>query len=177
VSDVDGGLYNERGLDPEAINRHKRESGGVRDFPGADSMSNSELLEIDCDVLVPAAIEGVLPVKNADKIRAPIICEAANGPITFEADKILNDKGTFIVPDILANAGGVTVSYFEWVQDIQAFFWDEEQVNDRLREIMERSYLEVHTLAKEKNLSLRQAAHWIGVGRVAEAHLTRGLFP
>ena len=177
VSDVDGGLYNERGLDPEAINRHKRESGGVRDFPGADPITNSELLEIECDVLVPAAIEGVITVKNADKIKAPIICEAANGPITFEADKILNDKGTFIVPDVLANAGGVTVSYFEWVQDIQAFFWDEEQVNDRLRRIMESSFLEVHTLAKEKDLSLRQAAHWIGVGRVAEAHLTRGLFP
>jgi glutamate dehydrogenase (NAD(P)+) len=140
-------------------------------------ITNRELLEIDCDVLIPAAIEGVITVKNADKIRAPIICEAANGPITFEADKVLNDRGTFIVPDILANAGGVTVSYFEWVQDIQAFFWDEEQVNDRLRRIMESAFGQVHALATEKGLTLRQAAHWIGVGRVAEAHLTRGLFP
>jgi glutamate dehydrogenase (NAD(P)+) len=177
VSDVDSGLYNERGLDPEAINRHKREAGTVKDFPGAEMITNEELLEIDCDVLVPAAIEGVITVKNADSIRAPIICEAANGPVTFEADKILNDRGTLIVPDILANAGGVTVSYFEWVQDIQAFFWDEEQVNDRLRRIMEGAFEEVYTLAKEKDLTLRQAAHWIGVGRVADAHLTRGLFP
>jgi glutamate dehydrogenase (NAD(P)+) len=177
VSDVDGALFNERGLDPEAINRHKKESGTVRDFPGAELITNRELLEMDCDVLVPAAVEGVITVKNADKIRAPIICEAANGPITFEADKILNDRGTYIVPDILANAGGVTVSYFEWVQDIQAFFWDEEQVNDRLRRIMERAFHEVSTLATEKDLTLRQAAHWIGVGRVAEAHQTRGLFP
>ena len=177
VSDVDGGLYNEKGLDPEAINRHKRESGTVKGYPGAELITNAELLEIDCDVLVPAAIEGVITVKNADAIRAPVICEAANGPITFEADKILNDRGTFIVPDILANSGGVTVSYFEWVQDIQAFFWDEEQVNDRLRRIMERAFLEVHDLAMQKGLTLRQAAHWIGVGRVAEAHETRGLFP
>jgi glutamate dehydrogenase (NAD(P)+) len=177
VSDVHSGLYNERGLDPEAINRHKREKGTVEDFPGAEMITNRELLEIDCDVLIPAAIEGVITVKNADKIKAPIICEAANGPITFEADKVLNDRGTFIVPDILANAGGVTVSYFEWVQDIQAFFWDEEQVNDRLRRIMESAFGQVYALATEKGLTLRQAAHWIGVGRVAEAHLTRGLFP
>jgi glutamate dehydrogenase (NAD(P)+) len=177
VSDVDGALFSDKGLDPEAINRHKKESGTVRDFPGAELITNQELLEMDCDVLVPAAIEGVITVKNADKIRAPIICEAANGPITFEADKILNDRGTYIVPDILANAGGVTVSYFEWVQDIQAFFWDEEQVNDRLRRIMERAFDEVSSLAIEKGLTMRQAAHCIGVGRVAEAHLTRGLFP
>jgi glutamate dehydrogenase (NAD(P)+) len=106
-----------------------------------------------------------------------VICEAANGPITFEADKVLGDRGVFVVPDILANSGGVTVSYFEWVQDIQAYFWTDEEVNDRLRQIMERSYAEVHALAQKKGLTLRQAAHWIGVGRVAEAHLTRGLFP
>ena len=140
-------------------------------------MTNAELLEVDCDVLVPAAIEGVITVKNADKIRAKVVCEAANGPITFEADRILGDRGVFVVPDILANSGGVTVSYFEWVQDIQAYFWSEEEVNDRLRQIMERSFDEVYELATEKGLTMRQAAHWIGVGRVAEAHLTRGLFP
>jgi glutamate dehydrogenase (NAD(P)+) len=177
VSDVEGGLYREKGLDPEAINRHKREAGSVQGFPGAEAITNEELLEIDCDVLVPAAIEGVISVKNADAIKAKVVCEGANGPVTFEADKILNDKGVFVVPDILANAGGVTVSYFEWVQDIQAYFWSEDEVNDRLRDIMEDAFSQVHSLATEKGLSMRQAAHWIGVGRVAEAHLTRGLFP
>jgi glutamate dehydrogenase (NAD(P)+) len=177
VSDVEGGLYNERGLDPEAINRHQHEAATVRGFARADEISNEELLEVPCDVLIPAAIEGVITVKNADAVHAKVVCEAANGPVTFEADKILNDRGIFIVPDILANSGGVTVSYFEWVQDIQAYFWSDEEVNDRLRQIIERAFDEVYALAEEKGLSLRQAAHWIGVGRVAEAHLTRGLFP
>jgi glutamate dehydrogenase (NAD(P)+) len=177
VSDVEGGLYRERGLDPEAINRHKRESVSVVGFPGADEITNDELLEVECDVLVPAAIEGVVTVKNADNVRARVVCEAANGPVTFEADKILTDRGIFVVPDILANAGGVTVSYFEWVQDIQAFFWTEEEVNDRLRLIMQNAFDEVYGMATEKGLTMRQAAHWIGVGRVVEAHLTRGLFP
>jgi glutamate dehydrogenase (NAD(P)+) len=177
VSDAEGGLYRERGLDPEAINRHQEEAGSVAQYEGAERITNEELLELDCDVLVPAAIEGVITVKNADKIKAKIVCEAANGPITFEADKVLKDAGIFVVPDILANSGGVTVSYFEWVQDIQAYFWSEEDVNDRLRQIMERAFFEVYELASEKGLSMRQAAHWIGVGRVAEAHLTRGLFP
>ncbi len=177
VSDAEGGLYREKGLDPEAVIRHSREAGTVVGYGGADAITNAELLEIDCDVLVPAAIEGVVTVKNADKVKARVVCEAANGPITFEGDKILHDRGVFVVPDILANSGGVTVSYFEWVQDIQAYFWDEEEVNDRLRLIMERAFSEVYELASTKGLSMRQAAHWIGVGRVAEAHLTRGLFP
>jgi glutamate dehydrogenase (NAD(P)+) len=177
VSDVEGGLYREKGLDPEAINRHKLEAGTVGGFPGGEAIENSELLEIECDVLVPAAIEGVVSVKNADKVKARIVCEAANGPVTFEGDKVLNDRGVFVVPDILANSGGVTVSYFEWVQDLQAYFWSEEDVNDRLRQIMEKAFDEVAALAADKDLSMRQAAHWIGVGRVAEAHLTRGLFP
>lgn len=177
VSDVEGGLYRDRGLDPEAINRHKKEAGSVVGFSSADAITNQDLLEIDCDVLVPAAIEGVITVKNADAIKARVVCEAANGPVTFEADKILGERNIFVVPDILANSGGVTVSYFEWVQDIQAYFWSEEEVNERLRTIMERSFGEVYALAEDKNLTMRQAAHWIGVGRVAEAHLTRGLFP
>ena len=177
VSDVDGGLYRERGLDPEAINRHKKEAGVVAGFPGADPITNAELLEVECDVLIPAAIEGVITVKNADEVRASVVCEAANGPVTFEADKILNDRGVHVIPDILANAGGVTVSYFEWVQDIQAYFWSDDEVNDRLRQIMESAFRQVHDLADDKGLTMRQAAHWIGVGRVAEAHLTRGLFP
>ncbi len=177
VSDAEGGLFRDKGLDPEAINRHNDEAGTVVGYTGADAVTNAELLELDCDVLVPAAIEGVITVKNADEIGAKIVCEAANGPITFEGDKVLHDRGIFVVPDILANSGGVTVSYFEWVQDIQAYFWSEEEVNDRLRQIMEKAFFEVYDLATEKGLSMRQAAHWIGVGRVAEAHLTRGLFP
>ena len=177
VSDVDGGVYRDRGLDPEAINRHKKGGGSVSGFPGAEPVTNEELLEIDCDVLVPAAVEGVISVKNADKVRARVVCEAANGPITFEGDKVLTERGIFVVPDILANSGGVTVSYFEWVQDIQAYFWSEEDVNDRLRQIMERAFVEVYQMSEDKGLTMRQAAHWIGVSRVAEAHLTRGLFP
>jgi glutamate dehydrogenase (NAD(P)+) len=177
VSDVDGGVYRDRGLDPEAINRHKKGGGSVSGFPGAEPVTNEELLEIDCDVLVPAAVEGVISVKNADKVRARVVCEAANGPITFEGDKVLNERGIFVVPDILANSGGVTVSYFEWVQDIQAYFWSEEDVNARLRQIMERAFVEVYQMSQDKGLTMRQAAHWIGVSRVAEAHLTRGLFP
>ena len=177
VSDAHGGLYREKGLDPEAITRHVREAGRVAGYENAEPITNDELLELECDVLVPAAIEGVITVKNADKIKADVVCEAANGPITFEADKILNDNGLFVVPDILANSGGVTVSYFEWVQDIQAYFWSEEEVNDRLRMIMEKAFETVYGLSKEKGLTMRQAAHWVGVGRVAEAHQTRGLFP
>ena len=177
VSDARGGLFSERGLDPEAINRHNVEAGTVVDFAGAEAITNEELLELDCDVLVPAAVESVISVKNADAVKAKVVCEAGNGPITFEGDKMLTERGVFIVPDILANSGGVTVSYFEWVQDIQAYFWSEEDVNDRLRQIMERAFQEVYELSTEKGLTMRQAAHWIGVGRVAEAHMTRGLFP
>jgi glutamate dehydrogenase (NAD(P)+) len=177
VSDAHGGLYREKGLDPEAITRHLAEAGSIAGYENAEPITNEELLELQCDVLVPAAIEGVITVKNADQIKAKVVCEAANGPITFEADKILNDNGLFVVPDILANSGGVTVSYFEWVQDIQAYFWSEEEVNDRLRMIMERAFETVYELANEKGLTMRQAAHWVGVGRVAEAHQTRGLFP
>ena len=177
VSDVEGGLYRDKGLDPEAINRHKREAKSVAGFSGADPITNSELLELDVDVLIPAALEGVITVKNADNIRAKVVCEAANGPVTFEADKMLGDRGIFIVPDILANSGGVTVSYFEWVQDIQAYFWSEEEVNKRLKQILAKAFDDVYALASDKDISMRQAAHWIGVGRVAEAHLTRGLFP
>lgn len=177
VSDVEGGLYREKGLDPEAINRYKRETGTVVGFPSAEPITNQDLLEIDCDVLIPAAIEGVITSKNADRVKAQVVCEAANGPITFEADKVLAERGVFVVPDILANSGGVTVSYFEWVQDIQAFFWSEETINERLRQIMENAFKEVYELAQSRDITMRQAAHLIGVGRVAEAHLTRGLFP
>jgi glutamate dehydrogenase (NAD(P)+) len=177
VSDVAGGVMNERGLNPEAIQRHKMESGTVADFPGGDRISNEELLELDADVLVPAALEGVITESNADRIKARILAEAANGPTTPKADKILNERGVFIIPDILANAGGVTVSYFEWVQDLQAFFWSEDEVNIRLRRIMESSFLDVYAKAQSETCTMRQAATIIAVSRVAEAQRVRGLYP
>jgi len=179
VSDVQGGLYNERGLNPQAILRHRREAGAstVATFPGADRISNGELLALDVDVLVPAALEGVIRSDNVDTVRAGIIVEGANGPTTPAADKVLNDRGCLVVPDVLANAGGVTVSYFEWVQDLQAYFWSEDDVNGRMRSVMERAYAEVSAFAQERDLSMRESAQVIGVDRVAEAHRMRGLFP
>jgi glutamate dehydrogenase (NAD(P)+) len=178
VSDVYGGVYKSRGLDPSALLRHLR--GGAQsvvDFPGTDPISNEELLELDVDVLVPAALEGVIHEGNADRVRARFVVEGANGPVTPDADEILEGKGVVVVPDVLANSGGVAVSYFEWVQDLQAYFWTEDEVNDKLRALMERAYGEVSTLAAEQGLSLRTAAQVIGVGRVADAHRTRGLYP
>jgi len=178
VSDVSGGVHNGRGLNPQALLRHRRATGGsITTYPGADRISNEELLALDVDVLVPAALEGVLRADNADAVRASIVVEAANGPTTPAADKVLDDRGVLVVPDVLANAGGVTVSYFEWVQDIQAWFWSKDEVNLRMRRVMEHAYEEVSALAEERGISLRQAAQTIGVGRVAEAHRMRGLFP
>lgn len=178
VSDVKGGVYDPRGLNPTALIRHlARGADTVVGFPGTDTLSNSELLELDVDVLIPAALEGVITAENADRVRASMIVEGANGPVAAEADPILAQKGVVVVPDILANGGGVAVSYFEWVQDLQAYFWSEDQVNDRLADLMERAYGQVSQLATERGLTLREAAHVIGVGRVAEAHRTRGLFP
>jgi glutamate dehydrogenase (NAD(P)+) len=158
--------------------RHIRAGAeSVVGYPGTDPISNEELLELDVDVLVPAALEGVIHESNADKVRAAFIVEGANGPTTPNADEILDDKGVTVVPDILANAGGVAVSYFEWVQDLQAYWWTEDEVNDRLRRMMDTAYDEVSALASAHKLSLRSAAQMIGVGRVADAHRTRGLYP
>ena len=179
VSDVGGGVLNRRGLNPQALTRHRREPGSstVATFPGADRISNDELLALDVDVLVPAALEGVIRADNVDTVQAGIVVEAANGPTTPAADKVLDDRGCLVVPDVLANAGGVTVSYFEWVQDLQAWFWSQDEVSSRMRQVMERAWGEVTALAEEKCCSLRLAAQVIGVGRVAEAHRTRGLYP
>ncbi|MDQ1704745.1 MAG: glutamate dehydrogenase [Frankiaceae bacterium] len=178
VSDVKGGAYNSMGLNPAAMLRAVR--GGldsVAGYPGTDHISNDELIELDVDVLVPAALEGVIHDGNAADVKARFVVEGANGPTTPDGDKILEDKGIHVVPDILANSGGVAVSYFEWVQDLQAYWWTEDEVNDRLKAIMERSYAEVSALAADEGVSLRTAAQMIGVGRVAEAHRTRGLYP
>ncbi len=178
VSDVGGGIYNPRGLDPSALIKHlKSGAETVVGYPGTDAISNAELLELDVDVLVPAALEGVLHEGNAANVKARFVIEGANGPTTPDGDKILEDKGVVVVPDILANSGGVAVSYFEWVQDLQAYFWSEDEVNDRLKILMDDAYEHVSTTAAENGLSLRTAAQVIGVGRVADAHRTRGLYP
>lgn len=177
VSDVMGGVINERGLNPEAIERHKKEAGTVAGFIGGDAIDNADLLELNVDVLVPAALEGVINESNADALRAKIIAEGANGPTTPKADRILSERGVFIIPDILANAGGVTVSYFEWVQDLQAYFWAEDEVNHRMRQIMEASFLDVYGMSVQKGYTMRQAATILAVSRVAEAHRVRGLYP
>ncbi len=179
VSDVDGALHNPRGLDVAALLR-SREAGhtSVHDAEiDADRISNDELLALDVDVLIPAALSGAITAANAGQVRAGIVVEGANGPTTPEADAILHDRGITVVPDILANAGGVAVSYFEWVQDLQAYFWDEAEVNDKLVKIMQRAYAQVTTVAADRSVSLRTAAQIIGVGRVAEATRLRGLYP
>jgi glutamate dehydrogenase (NAD(P)+) len=177
VSDVKGGVYNPDGLTPEALRQHQADTGGLQGLEGAQDVTNDELLELDCDLLIPAAIEGQLTRLNADRVKASIIVEAANGPTEPEADEIFAQRGIAVVPDILANAGGVTVSYFEWVQDIQAYSWSEDEVNDRLRKIMEQSYVDVLATAESREVTMRTAATMLGVGRVAEAHATRGLYP
>jgi glutamate dehydrogenase (NAD(P)+) len=177
VSDYKGGVYNARGLNPTALMRYKDEAQTVAGFPGADAITNEELIELDCDVLVPAAIEDQITAQNADHIKARLIVEGANGPTTPEADHSLAARGVYIVPDVLANSGGVTVSYFEWVQDIQAYFWSEDQVNRQLRDLMNASFNSAAALSEEKGVRLRLAALALGIGRVAEAHIARGLYP
>ena len=177
VSDVHGGVYNPQGIPAKALADFRAETGTVSGFPGGEAISNEDLLTVDCDVLIPAALESQLTGDNADRVRAEVIIEAANGPTTPEADEIFGQRGLLVVPDILANSGGVTVSYFEWVQDLQAYFWDEDEVNLKLRRIMERAYVDVLGVAEERKVHQRMAATILGVTRVAEAHTTRGLFP
>jgi glutamate dehydrogenase (NAD(P)+) len=174
VSDVRGGIYNPAGLDVDKIWAHRDATGSVVDVPDADTISNDELLTLDVDWLIPAALGEVIHGRNASKIRARVIVEAANHPITPLADQALNDAGVVVIPDILANAGGVTVSYFEWTQNIQQFRWEEEQVNDQLRKIMAGAYSAVAELARSKAMTLREAAFAIGVSRVARAARLRG---
>jgi glutamate dehydrogenase (NAD(P)+) len=177
VSDSSGGIFSPKGLNPAKVNAWKREHGTVVGFPGADTVSNEELLELDCEILVPAALENQITDRNAPRIRARIVAEAANGPTTPEADQILHDRGTFVIPDILCNAGGVTVSYFEWVQDMQSFFWTEARINESLREIMDRAFEAVYVMSKRHGVHMRTAAYMVAVARVAEATTLRGLYP
>ncbi len=178
VSHAVGGNYKENGHPiRELVTRYSGREGGIREFKDATQVSNSELLELPCDLLIPAAISAVIDDTNADKIKARLIVEGANGPLTPDADRILEDKGVFIVPDILANSGGVVVSYFEWVQDLQNFFWEENEVNNKLTRIMRNSYASVESMAKAHKTDLRTAALIIGVKRVADATVRRGIFP
>jgi glutamate dehydrogenase (NAD(P)+) len=177
VSDANGGVINTKGLDIRALGQHAREAGTVAGFAGAEPITNAELLELPCDVLVPAALGGQLTERNADRIRAKIVAEGANGPTTPEADEILIGRGVPLIPDILANAGGVIVSYFEWVQGLQYHFWRESEINSRLQEIMIRAFNQVNAMAKNERVDLRTAALMVGIRRVAEAFKVRGFYP
>jgi glutamate dehydrogenase (NAD(P)+) len=177
VTDSKGGVQNANGLALDALLEFKARTGSVVGYPEADPISNSKILELDCELLVPAALENQITAQNASRVKARIVAEAANGPTTPAADDILFRNGVFVLPDILCNAGGVTVSYFEWVQDLQAFFWDEGIINEHLERIMVKAFREVHLIAKQRRADMRLAAGIVGVGRVAQAQRIRGLWP
>jgi len=177
VSDTSACLYNPKGLDIPAVVSFKNRTGRLLGFPEATVIKPEELLALECDILVPAALENAITEENAGKVHAKIVSEAANGPVTPEADKIFDQNGVFLIPDILCNAGGVTVSYFEWVQDENHLFWDEQDVNAKLEKIMKRSFGDVLRIHLEKKVNMRLAANMLGVSRVAEACKVRGLYP
>jgi glutamate dehydrogenase (NAD(P)+) len=177
VSDISGGVYNHDGLDVEAVAKWVDENRFLEGYPDADSIDGDSVFTLDVDIVVPAAIQGVINKDNASDITAKVIIEGANNPTTLEADDILRERGIFIVPDILANAGGVTVSYFEWVQDVQKYFWTENEIVARLREIMIAGYQDVHGIAVREKVDMRTAALIKGIQRVADAKLVRGVFP
>ncbi len=176
IVEYDGAVYNDHGLDIPALMAHRKETGSIVDFPGGENIPREDGLFLECDVLVPAAKENVLTSLTAGRVRAKILCEGANGPTTPEADKILAEKGVFVIPDILANAGGVTVSYFEWVQDRQGFFWNEQLVNGRLEEIMVNSFRDVVSYADKHGVHNRIAAYMLALDRVAFAMKLRGIY-
>lgn len=177
VSDSRGGILSEKGLSANAVNEYKAKNKSVVGFPGTKEISNAELLELPVDILIPAALENQITSDNASRIKAKIVAEAANGPTTPEADEVLYKNGVFVIPDILANAGGVTVSYFEWVQDLQAHFWDEQAVNEKLRQVMTKSFKSVLDIYKKEKVNMRLAAYMLAVGRVARAVEIRGIYP
>jgi glutamate dehydrogenase (NAD(P)+) len=177
VSDQRGGVVNTEGLDIPALMQHAERTGAVVGFAGGEAVTNAELLELPCDILVPAAIDSQITERNADRIRARIVVEGANGPTTPAADRILAERGIFLVPDILANAGGVVVSYFEWVQDLQAFFWTEAEVNAKMELILTTAFEQTVTTARQHGTDLRLGALIIGVNRVAQATRLRGIYP
>ena len=177
VSDVSGAIYNEAGLNiPDAL-RYVQEHGSLRGFPHADRITNDQLLTLPVTVLVPAALENQITKENAEDVKAVVITEGANGPTTPEADDILRDKGVFLIPDVLANAGGVTVSYFEWVQDLQHFFWTEEEIDERLHKIMRSTFHRVLRTRDTNDVDMRLAAYIVAVQTVADASNTRSIYP
>jgi glutamate dehydrogenase (NAD(P)+) len=177
VSDVHGGIYAPNGIDVEALLRYRGSTGGVVDFPGTEPVSNEALLELPVDVLVPAALENQITARNAGRVRARLIIEGANGPTTPDADRMLEQRGIVVVPDILANAGGVTVSYFEWVQDLQSFFWEEGEINQKLERVMRKAFAQTVEQADTHRVSLRMGAYLVAVKRVADATAVRGIYP
>ncbi len=177
VSDSRGAVHNPKGLDPVLVLTHKQQSGSLTTFPEGEHLSNSELLELPCDVLIPAALENQITLENADRIKTRVVAEAANGPTTPGADRVLYEKGIMVVPDILANAGGVSVSYFEWVQDLYGFFWDEEEVNKHLERTMKEAFHQVRSTSEKQGVDMRTGAYVLAIARVAEATRVRGIFP
>ena len=177
LADSKAAIYNPKGLDIKAVKKHKSDKKSLAGFKDAEEVSVDELVGLRCDVLIPAALEGQINSKNANNVKARIIAEGANDPTTREADAILNEKGVFILPDILANAGGVVVSYFEWVQDIQRFFWQEDEIQKKLDGIMIKAFKHVLAISQDKKVDMRTASMILGVGRVAEASAVRGLYP
>ncbi|HEV1288298.1 MAG TPA: glutamate dehydrogenase, partial [Bryobacteraceae bacterium] len=176
IVEYDGAVYNPHGLDIAALQQHRKETGSITAFPGGEDMDKTEAMFLPCDVLIPAATENVITSQNAHRVRCKILCEGANGPTTHVADSILSEKGIFVIPDILANAGGVTVSYFEWVQDRQGYFWNEQMVNDRLEEIMINSFQDVVAYAEKHGVNNRTAAYMLALDRVAYAIKLRGIY-
>jgi glutamate dehydrogenase (NAD(P)+) len=177
ITERSSGIFDESGIDVEAATKYYRENGTLTDFPGADTITNEELLTCECDVLIPAAMESTIDAAIAPHIQAHVVVEGANGPTTPEADAILREEGITVLPDILANAGGVTVSYFEWVQGLDNYFWDLKQVQDELQKVMEKAFDAVNAKADEADCDYRTAAYTIAISRVAEACRVKGLFP
>ncbi|MFX1471698.1 MAG: Glu/Leu/Phe/Val dehydrogenase [Promethearchaeota archaeon] len=177
ASDSRGAIYNPDGLDARKVNEHKQKTSSVKDYPGAKNIKQEEVYELDVDVIIPSALENEITAENADKVKAKIIVEGANGPTTPEADEILFKKGVFLVPDILANAGGVTVSYYEWLQNLTRESWTEEEVNEKLEKRIVSAFTDVYKISQEKKVHMRTAAYVLAVGRIAAAHRLRGLFP
>jgi len=177
ISDSTRALYNPKGIDVQAAFAHKRETRSLEGLKGADEITNEELLLVDCDILAPCALEQVITEDNASQIKAKMVVEGANGPITPAADAILDDMGVLVLPDVLANAGGVVVSYFEWVQGLQEYFWKEAEVNAKLNDIVTKAFDQTWATMEERNISMRRASYGLAVQRVAEATVTRGIYP
>jgi glutamate dehydrogenase (NAD(P)+) len=177
VSDVYGAIYSSKGIDPNAATDYALKNGRLADFPGTEPITNAELLELECDILVPAALESQITGQNAGRIKAKMIAEGANGPTTPEADLVLYDKGIMVIPDILANAGGVTVSYFEWAQNIQGYYWAEDEVNEKLERVMKQAFDDVYAISTGRKVDMRIGAYMLAISRVAEVTRLRGIFP